>query len=65
MTTTAEGIEDAGQLGYLKDNGCIEGQGYLFSKSYPGGRYPCVAQSRTTHFRRRLIRSFFDAVSQE
>ena len=35
LTTTAEGVEDAGQLAYLKANGCAEGQGYLFSKAIP------------------------------
>jgi diguanylate cyclase (GGDEF)-like protein len=35
LTTTAEGIEDAVQLEYLKANGCTEGQGYLFSKAIP------------------------------
>jgi diguanylate cyclase (GGDEF)-like protein len=35
LTTTAEGVEDAGQLAYLKVNGCTEGQGYLFSKAIP------------------------------
>jgi predicted signal transduction protein with EAL and GGDEF domain len=35
LTTTAEGIEDAGQLAYLKANGCTQGQGYLFSKAVP------------------------------
>jgi EAL domain-containing protein (putative c-di-GMP-specific phosphodiesterase class I) len=35
LTTTAEGIEDAGQLAYLVANGCTEGQGYLFSKAVP------------------------------
>src|SRR5476651_1404532 len=33
LTTTAEGVEDAGQLAYLKANGCTEGQGYLDRKS--------------------------------
>jgi EAL domain-containing protein (putative c-di-GMP-specific phosphodiesterase class I)/class 3 adenylate cyclase len=28
LTTTAEGVENAGQLAYLKANGCTEGQGY-------------------------------------
>jgi diguanylate cyclase (GGDEF)-like protein len=37
LTTTAEGVEDAGQLAYLKANGCAEGQGYLFSKAIPAG----------------------------
>jgi EAL domain-containing protein (putative c-di-GMP-specific phosphodiesterase class I) len=35
LTTTAEGIEDAEQLAYLKANGCVEGQGYLFGKAIP------------------------------
>jgi EAL domain-containing protein (putative c-di-GMP-specific phosphodiesterase class I) len=35
LTTTAEGIEDAEQLAYLKANGCTEGQGYLFGKAIP------------------------------
>jgi diguanylate cyclase (GGDEF)-like protein len=35
LTTTAEGIEDAEQLAYLKANGCTEGQGYLFGKAMP------------------------------
>ncbi|MGY3621849.1 putative bifunctional diguanylate cyclase/phosphodiesterase [Bradyrhizobium sp. USDA 10063] len=35
LTTTAEGIEDEGQLAYLVANGCTEGQGYLFSGAVP------------------------------
>jgi predicted signal transduction protein with EAL and GGDEF domain len=35
LKTTAEGIEDAGQLAYLVANGCTEGQGYLFSGAVP------------------------------
>jgi diguanylate cyclase (GGDEF)-like protein len=35
LTTTAEGVEAAGQLKYLKASGCVEGQGYLFSKAVP------------------------------
>jgi diguanylate cyclase (GGDEF)-like protein len=35
LTTTAEGVEDAGQLAYLKANGCTQGQGYLFSEAVP------------------------------
>ena len=37
LTTTAEGVEDVGQLACLKANGCAEGQGYLFSKAVPAG----------------------------
>jgi diguanylate cyclase (GGDEF)-like protein len=42
LTTTAEGVEDAGQLAYLKANGCTEGQGYLFSKAVPGDEIPAL-----------------------
>ena len=35
LTTTAEGVENAEQLACLKENGCAEGQGYLFSKAVP------------------------------
>src|SRR5450631_2357409 len=42
LTTTAEGIEDALQLAYLKANGCAEGQGYLFSKAVPAVDVPAL-----------------------
>jgi diguanylate cyclase (GGDEF)-like protein len=42
LTTTAEGIEDAGQLAYLVANGCTEGQGYLFSKAVPAADIPAL-----------------------
>jgi diguanylate cyclase (GGDEF)-like protein len=42
LTTTAEGIEDAVQLAYLKANGCTEGQGYLFSKAIPAADVPAL-----------------------
>jgi diguanylate cyclase (GGDEF)-like protein len=42
LTTTAEGIEDAVQLAYLKANGCDEGQGYLFSKAVPAADVPAL-----------------------
>jgi hypothetical protein len=32
LTTTAEGVESAAKLAYLKVKGCSVGQGYLFSK---------------------------------
>jgi EAL domain-containing protein (putative c-di-GMP-specific phosphodiesterase class I) len=35
MKTTAEGVETAEQLRTLKDEGCTEVQGYLFSKAVP------------------------------
>jgi diguanylate cyclase (GGDEF)-like protein len=42
LTTTAEGVEDAAQLAYLKANGCTEGQGYLFSKAVPAADVPAL-----------------------
>jgi EAL domain-containing protein (putative c-di-GMP-specific phosphodiesterase class I) len=42
LTTTAEGIEGAEQLAYLKANGCTEGQGYLFSKAVPAAGIPAL-----------------------
>ncbi|KJC44728.1 hypothetical protein UP06_18915 [Bradyrhizobium sp. LTSP857] len=42
LTTTAEGVEDAGQLAYLQANGCTEGQGYLFSKAIPAADIPAL-----------------------
>jgi diguanylate cyclase (GGDEF)-like protein len=42
LTTTAEGVEDAGQLTYLKASGCTEGQGYLFSKAVPAADIPAL-----------------------
>lgn len=35
MTTTAEGVETTGQLEQLRNEGCCEVQGYLFSKPRP------------------------------
>ncbi|OWK24721.1 hypothetical protein AJ87_18390 [Rhizobium yanglingense] len=35
MTTTAEGVETIGQVEQLRNEGCSEVQGYLFSKPRP------------------------------
>lgn len=35
LETTAEGIENDEQLATLNADGCLEGQGYLFSKAVP------------------------------
>jgi diguanylate cyclase (GGDEF)-like protein len=42
LTTTAEGVEDASQLAYLKANGCTQGQGYLFSKAVRATDIPAL-----------------------
>lgn len=49
LTTTAEGVEDAGQLAYLKENGCTEGQGYLFSKAIPSADIPALINRPATY----------------
>jgi EAL domain-containing protein (putative c-di-GMP-specific phosphodiesterase class I) len=35
MATTAEGVETLEQLGHLRQEGCTEVQGYLFSRPLP------------------------------
>jgi EAL domain-containing protein (putative c-di-GMP-specific phosphodiesterase class I) len=42
LTATAEGVEDAEQLACLKENGCAEGQGYLFSKAVAAAEVPAL-----------------------
>jgi EAL domain-containing protein (putative c-di-GMP-specific phosphodiesterase class I) len=42
LTTTAEGVEDAAQVAYLKTNGCTEVQGYLFSKAVSAADIPTL-----------------------
>jgi EAL domain-containing protein (putative c-di-GMP-specific phosphodiesterase class I) len=37
MTITAEGVETENDLAQLRQEGCQEGQGYLFSKALPQG----------------------------
>jgi diguanylate cyclase (GGDEF)-like protein len=45
LTTTAEGVEDTGELACLKANGCAQGQGYLFSKAIPAAAIPALLGS--------------------
>jgi diguanylate cyclase (GGDEF)-like protein len=42
LTATAEGVEDDEQLACLKENGCAEGQGYLFGKAVPTAEIPAL-----------------------
>ena len=36
MTTLAEGVETTGQFAILRHEGCVEAQGYLFSRPVSG-----------------------------
>jgi len=49
LTTTAEGVEDAGQLAYLVANGCTEGQGHLFSDAVPAAGIPALLNRESGH----------------
>jgi predicted signal transduction protein with EAL and GGDEF domain len=47
MATTAEGVETNEQLGRLREEGCTEVQGYLFSRPLPASEVPrLLAQVR-------------------
>ncbi len=45
MVTTAEGVERSDQLSQLKEEGCVQVQGYLFSKAMPAANV--VGRSET------------------
>jgi len=42
LTSTAEGVEDEEQLACLRENGCVEGQGYLFGKAVTAAEIPAL-----------------------
>ena len=42
MSTTAEGVETAEQLGKLREEGCTEVQGFLFSPPRPGSQVAAI-----------------------
>jgi EAL domain-containing protein (putative c-di-GMP-specific phosphodiesterase class I) len=46
MKTTAEGVETEQELQTLKEEGCTEVQGYLFSKPVPAVQAAQLLQSR-------------------
>ena len=46
LQTIAEGVETAGQLAFLREQGCDEVQGYFFSKPLPADQFELFAQAR-------------------
>ncbi len=42
MSTTAEGVETAEQLAFLREQGCVEAQGYLISRPRPAADVPAM-----------------------
>ena len=42
MITTAEGVETEEQLAILKAEGCMQVQGYLFSRPIPAAGLPAL-----------------------
>jgi len=49
METTAEGVEEAGQLEALRAHGCTTVQGFLFSKPVPASQVPQLLQLDLGH----------------
>jgi len=51
LETTAEGIESAEQLASLRADGCLEGQGYLFSKAVPASDVHNLLEGQKSNMR--------------
>jgi diguanylate cyclase (GGDEF)-like protein/PAS domain S-box-containing protein len=49
LQTVAEGVETAGQLAFLKAQGCQEAQGYYFSEPLPADRFEALARDTARH----------------
>ena len=49
LNCVAEGIEREDQLGFLKDNNCAGGQGYLFSRPVPQDRIAEILSESAEH----------------
>jgi len=47
LHTTAEGVETAEQLAFLRAQGCNEAQGYYFSKPLPADQFAAFVQNRS------------------
>ncbi len=48
MSVVAEGIEDADQLSFLRDEQCDEGQGYYFSRPMPANQQKLILASKNS-----------------
>jgi EAL domain-containing protein (putative c-di-GMP-specific phosphodiesterase class I) len=48
LHTTAEGVETAEQLAFLRAQGCNEAQGYYFSKPLPADRFAALVREKAT-----------------
>jgi EAL domain-containing protein (putative c-di-GMP-specific phosphodiesterase class I) len=48
LKTVAEGVEREDQRACLQDNGCSEGQGYLFGQAIPSTAIPTLLNSQNT-----------------
>ena len=46
LKTIAEGVETAGQLAFLREQGCDEMQGYYYSKPLPADQFEVFARSK-------------------
>jgi diguanylate cyclase (GGDEF)-like protein/PAS domain S-box-containing protein len=49
LQTTAEGVETAEQLAFLRAQGCNEAQGYYFSKPLPADSFAALVRDKATH----------------
>jgi diguanylate cyclase (GGDEF)-like protein len=67
MATTAEGVETLEQFALVKQEGCTEAQGYLFSRPKPAGEVPALLaeNSRGINFQARGTPAALNAVKSE